>query len=72
MLSFVSFQKRFKWVNADVGIEGLFWNKCATRTKNNLRNEREKSANMDHPEHNDEHLHEYNPSGVCQRYGLRW
>ena len=45
-------------------IQTLFWQKCAVRTKDNIKNEREKAlpnAGIDHPGQAEEYMHEYGP-----------
>ncbi|KAK1355916.1 hypothetical protein POM88_049172 [Heracleum sosnowskyi] len=58
-------KKRYRWAAEDgPAITTLFWEKCATRTKDNLSKERKKAlqnAGADHPGSAVLYMHEYSP-----------
>ncbi|KAK1378035.1 hypothetical protein POM88_024779 [Heracleum sosnowskyi] len=59
------FLKRYRWADEDgSAITTLFWQKCATRMKDNLSKERRKTlqnAGADHAGNDVLHMHEYSP-----------
>lgn len=58
-------QKRYRWTNEQSSlIAKLFWQKCATRTKDKLSKDRSNAIRLAgdaHPGQGVEYMHEYNP-----------